>query len=141
MSSLEKRAWLSLISMFPAYLAYFTVVISLPSLLPGMLQQISWLAIIACIHAVIYLAGYMVFKRQERMDHLLSDERDHAIEGRATRIAYFLLMAGMILVGAVMPFEKSGWDIANTALLVVVLCESLRDLLIIRGYRTPRFAH
>ena len=35
----------------------------------------------------------------------------------------------------------SGWKIANTALLFIVLSEALRGALTVRGYRTPRPAH
>jgi len=81
-------------------------------------------------------------KRQERGEPLLLDERDRAIDGRATRTAYFVMLTGMIVVGVVMPFSDSGWKLTNTALLAIVLAETVRYALIVAGYRrTPRLAH
>ena len=47
-----------------------------------------------------------------------------------------------IVVGVVMPFSDSGWKLTNTALLAIVLAETVRDALMIAGYRRrPRLAH
>lgn len=80
-------------------------------------------------------------KWQERGEPLLLDERDHAIDVLATRTPYFVMLTGMIVVGAVMLFSDSGWKITNTALLAIVLAETARYALIVAGYRrTPRLA-
>jgi hypothetical protein len=47
----------------------------------------------------------------------------------------------MIVVGMVMPFNKSGWEVVNTALLFIVLTEAIRNALIVIAYRRPRLAH
>lgn len=44
-------------------------------------------------------------------------------------------MAGMILVGMVMPFEAQSWRIANTALLALVIAESVRYAVVLLSYR------
>jgi hypothetical protein len=88
-----------------------------------------------------YIAGELVFRYRHREEGLQQDERDDAIDARATRAAYFLLLAGAILTGMVMPFTDSGWKVANTALLFIVLSETLRVALTVRGYRRPRMAH
>ena len=119
MSSLEKRAWLALWSMCPVYCVYFAIQIWWPALLPTFLDRIACLALVASVHAVGYVAGLAVIKRRERDENLLDDERDRAIDGRATRTAYFVLLTGMIVVGMVMPFNNGGWKLVNTALLVL----------------------
>lgn len=142
MSSLEKRAWLALWSQCPPYLVYFTIQLAFPGLLPTMLDRIACLAIVASAHAVAYLTGLLLMKRQERGEPLLQDERDRAIDARATRSAYFVMLTGMLVVGVVMPFSDTGWKITNTALLAIVLAETVRYALIVLGYRrTPRLAH
>ena len=141
MSSLEKRAWLALWSMCPVYCIYFAIQIGFPNLLPTMLERIACLAVVASLHAVGYVSGLLLIKRREAGEPLLEDERDRAIDGRATRMAYFVLITGMIVVGVVMPFNNSGWKLVNTALLAIVLAETVRYALILIGYRQPRLAH
>ncbi len=141
MSSLEKRAWLSLLSMCPGYLVYFAIQVGWPALLPTMLDRFAALALAASVHAVAYVAGLLVIRHRERAESLHEDERDRAIDGRATRAAYFMLLTGMIVVGMVMPFTRGGWDVVNAALLVIVLAETLRYALIVTGYRRPRLAY
>ena len=141
MSSLEKRAWLSLWSMCPAYLLYFTIQIGYPSLFTTLLERIACLAAVASFHAVVYVAGLIAMKRRETKDESFDDERDRAIDARATRTAYFVLLTGIILVGMVMPFSSSGWEIVNSALFMIVLAEATRYALMVVGYRRPRLAY
>jgi len=142
MSSLEKRAWLTLWSQCPPYLVYFLIQAVWPNWLTTFQQRIACLAVVAGVHAIAYVAGLLWMKRQERGEPLLLDERDRAIDGRATRTAYFVMLTGMIVVGVVMPFSDSGWKLTNTALLAIVLAETVRYALIVAGYRrTPRLAH
>ncbi len=141
MSSLEKRAWLTLWSMCPVYVVYFAIQIGFPALLSTMLERIVCLAAVASLHALAYVIGLLLLKRREAGDSLLEDERDRAIDGRATRTAYFILLTGMLVVGVVMPFNNGGWKLVNTALLAIVLAETVRHALIVLGYRRPRLAH
>jgi peptidoglycan/LPS O-acetylase OafA/YrhL len=64
-----------------------------------------------------------------------ADERDVAIDQRATRVAYHLLMVGMILVGCVMPFSESGWKLFHAAVLAIAVAEIVRHGLIVSLYR------
>jgi uncharacterized membrane protein len=135
MSSLESRAWLTLWGMCPAYLVYFAVQIAVPGWPGTVLGRFAVLAAVACTHAAIYLAGLAVFKLRERGEGLLNDERDRAIDARGTRSAYFVLLAGTVVVGMMMPFRQSGWALVNAALLAIVLAETTRNVLIVMGYR------
>ena len=56
-------------------------------------------------------------------------------------LAIFVLLAGTMLTGMIMPFTESGWKVANTALLFIVASETLRSALTVRGYRRPVLAH
>lgn len=142
MSPLEKRAWLALWSQCPPYAVYFLVLAAWPMWLTTFLERIAFLAIVAGAHAIAYLIGLTLLKRQERGEELLLDERDHAIDARATRVAYFVMLVGMIVVGVVMPFSDADWKITNTALFAIVLAETVRYALIVLGYRkVPRLAH
>lgn len=141
MSSLEKRAWLTLFSMCPPYLVYFAVQLAFPEALPTMGTRIGCLAAVATLHAVIYLTGHLAMRRKERLEPMTEDERDRTIDGRATRTAYFTLLAGIILVGVVMPFGHGGWDLVNATLLAIVVAEAVRHVRILFGYHAPRHAH
>lgn len=141
MSSLEKRAWLMLCSMIPPYLVYFVIQFAFPSLVSDLPTHLICLAFAAGIHALLYLSGWLVLKRQEFGNELIEDERDQAIDARATRAGYFLLIIGMIVVGVLMPFSSSGWKIINSALLFIILAESLRYVLIALSYRSTRRAN
>jgi uncharacterized membrane protein len=142
MSPLENRAWLMLGSLCPIYLVYFTLQLIQPAWLDGMPRRIACLAAAAGLHGVICVVGLLVLLAKERGQGLLADERDRTIEANATRIAYYVLMTGAVLVGMVMPFTKTGWSLVNAALLSIVLAEALRNLLIVRGYRgSPALAH
>ncbi|MBY0421480.1 MAG: DUF2178 domain-containing protein [Parvularculaceae bacterium] len=138
MAAFEKRAWLKLFSMGPAYAVYFAIQRLHPEWLATMLDRISVLAAVACVHAAIYVIGLLAIKAGERGEPLVADERDHAIDGRSSRAAYYLMIFGVILVGMVLPFDKSGWEIVNSALAVIVAAETLRSLLTIAGYRRRR---
>ncbi len=141
MSSIEKRAWLTLWTMCPVYLVYFTIQAGFPELTPTMLSHVGLLALVAGLHALGYVAGLLAMKIRGRDEGPDEDERDRAIDARATRAAYFLLLAGTILVGMVMPFSDSGWKVVDTALLFIVLSETLRVAMTLRGYHQPRLAH
>lgn len=137
MSPLEQRAWLTLWTMCPVYLVYFTIQVASPQLTPTPLSRFGLLALVAGLHAVGYVAGLLVMRIRDRDDGPEVDERDRAIDARATRAAYFLLLTGTIVVGMVMPFTDRGWTVANAALMFIVLSETLRVILTVRGYRQP----
>ena len=142
MSSLEKRAWLALWSQCPPYVVYFLIQGAWPNWLTTFLERIACLAVVASVHAIAYLIGLAVLKRQERGEPLLQDERDRAIDARATRSAYFVMLTGLIVVGVVMPFSDHGWKLVNSALFFIVLAEAVRYALIVAGYRRGlRLAH
>lgn len=78
---------------------------------------------------IALLARYLV-RPQEQMD-----ERDRLIAARSCSVAYGVLMAGMCVVGVVMPFNKSGWDIIHAALLFIALAEIVQHGFIVFSYR------
>ena len=44
-------------------------------------------------------------------------------------------MAGMILVGVVMPFTESGWAITNAALFMIIVAEVVYYGIVVFSYR------
>ncbi|HWE98903.1 MAG TPA: hypothetical protein VG248_03820 [Caulobacteraceae bacterium] len=136
MSLLERRAWLALWSMCPPYAVYFAVQTVLPGRSGTMWERIGWLAAAAAIHLTVFAAGSLWFRAREgRGDGVFTDERDLAIEARACRSAYQLLLFGAVGAGMMLPFKAAGWQIVNASLMFIVLAEMLRNGLIVHGYR------
>jgi hypothetical protein len=143
MSPLESRAWLQLWAMGLPYTVYFTLQLARPEWFDrlNLIERLACFGAAALTHLAITAVGRLVLKLRESGEHLLADERDRAIENRATLASYYALMAGIILAGVVMPFYDHGWNIVNTSLLAIVLAEMLRHMLIALAYRrATRFA-
>lgn len=138
MSYREKIAWLSLLAMAVAYGPYFKLVPSSPSSwepLPH-LHPLGLFALASIVRMLILGAGYLYLwlctPREERPP---LDERDRAIEHRSIGAAYYVLIAGMILVGCFMPFSSTGWTIVNAAIFWIVAAEVVHYGVVVASYR------
>ena len=129
----EKQAWLALSVMVVAYGAYFALVAASQR---SMLDMLLLFGGVAIAQAVIMIVGSILLAVQTGKEaRAKADERDRAIDRRGTRIAYFVLLTGMIVVGIVMPFSKQGWQISNAALLALVAAEIVRYGVVVASYR------
>lgn len=133
----EKIAWLTLGSMVVAYGCYFTwLAFRLQHGEPPLLDMLLPFGIIAGTQGIVVMIATIVLTSRARRDGQdQADERDRAIARRGATAAYYALLAGMILVGVIMPFSDPAWRIVNTALLAIVLAEAIRLILIILSYR------
>jgi drug/metabolite transporter (DMT)-like permease len=103
---------------------------------PTFLFQITALAAALLIMAVVAGLSALISRVRHRdRANTQPDERDRLIELRSSKVSYYVLMVGIIIVGCVMPFEASGWDIVNTAVLAIAVAEVTGCLLTVRGYR------
>ena len=138
MSYREKIAWLSLIAMVVAYGPYFKFAAKDPAPWEPFpqLHPLGLFALVSLVRMLILGAGYLYLRldtpREERPP---LDERDRAIEHRSVNAAYYVLMAGMILVGCFMPFSASGWTIVNAAIFWIVTAEVLHYGVVVASYR------
>jgi len=138
MSYREKIAWLALIAMAVAYGPYFVLATKGPipwEPLPH-LHPLGLFALVSIARMLILGAGYLYLRlgspRDERTPR---DERDRAIEHRSLSAAYYVLMAGMILVGCFMPFSSTGWTIVNAAIFWIVAAEVVHYGVVVGSYR------
>lgn len=101
-------------------------------------------AIAAGVSAAVHLLGRLWLRRTpvhggpgaaDSAATPIMDERDRAIDRRSVGAAYGVLMAGLIVVGCVMPFQKSGWSLVNAAVAAVVLAEGVRYGVAVWCYR------
>jgi hypothetical protein len=134
----EKTAWLMLIAMAVSFGPYFTLVATrFPAggAMPD-LRQLGLFAVAALVQLLILGIGQWYLGRSAPQDaRLPPDERDQAIQRRAISAAYYVLIAGMIVVGCVMPFNASGWAIINAALLMIVVAEGIHYGVVVVSYR------
>ncbi|WP_138758980.1 hypothetical protein [Modestobacter altitudinis] len=133
----EKIAWLSLIAIALTLGPYFVrAAVSPPSSdLPG-LDYLVLFAIAALAQALLIGSGRWYLRHRSPLDaRTPPDERDRAIDRHSVAAAYYVLVVGVILVGVVMPFNNSGWDIINAALFAVTLAEVVHYACVVTSYR------
>jgi nitrate/nitrite transporter NarK len=137
MSVRERFSWV-LSALTPVYGLYFGAVLLLRSQGEiANLTEFGLLSAAALAQAIILGAGALLMRaRSGRGDRAKPDERDRAIEHRATTAAYYVLIAGMIVVGCVMPFSHNGWEIVRAAVLAIVIAELVHHGLVVRAYRS-----
>jgi hypothetical protein len=134
----EKTAWLSLFAMILTFGPYFTIVAlrSRPGDPMPNLRQLGLFAIAAIVQMLILSIGHLYLRSGSAHDARTPlDERDQAIMRRSISSAYYVLIAGMILVGCVMPFNSSGWSIINAALFMIIAAELVHYGVVVFSYR------
>jgi hypothetical protein len=134
----EKTAWLSLVAMVVTFGPYFaaTATRALPGEPMPDLRQLGWLAVTATIQMLILGVGHLYLRRGSSEEARMPlDERDQAITRRSVSSAYYFLIAGMILVGCVMPFNSGGWSIINAALFMIIAAEVVHYGVVVLSYR------
>jgi hypothetical protein len=134
----EKIAWLSLVAMAVTFGPYFAVAAAGPfqhEALPN-LGQLGLFAAAAIAQMLVLGAGHLYLRRMSPEDaHTPPDERDRAIMHRSISSAYYVLIAGMIVVGCIMPFSSSGWAIIDAALVTIVAAEVVHYSVVVFSYR------
>lgn len=138
MSHREKVAWLSLLAMALTFGPYFllTALAPLPESPLASPHGLGRFAVTAVAQMLLLGGGHLLLRlRAPQEARVPADERDRAIERRAMRAAYYVLITGMIVVGVVMPFERSGWALVNAALAGIVLAEVVHYGVAVWSYR------
>jgi hypothetical protein len=133
----EKIAWLAMAGMAIAYGGFFAAVALAERMGPvSLLLFLGLFAAASVIRMLIEGIGRFVIAARSGADaRAPTDERDRAIARRGAAIAYFVLMAGMILVGMVMPFSAGGMRIVGAALLSLVVAELVHYGVMVFSYR------
>jgi len=132
----EKTTWLIVVSMIAAYTLYFGLIIGGHPAGREMFAMLWLFGGIAATQALVVIAGYVVLAMTTpKAERRRPDERDRAISRRGAAAAYYVLMAGTIMVGVVMPFTDTGVTIANAALFAIVLAELVHATTVLVSYR------
>lgn len=132
----EKTTWLIVVSMAVAYTLYFGLIIGGHPAGREMFPMLWLFGGVAATQALVVIAGHAVLAMTTpKAERRRPDERDRAISRRGAAAAYYVLMAGTIATGVVMPFTDTGVTIANTALFAIVLAELVHATTMLVSYR------
>jgi hypothetical protein len=133
----EKMAWLTLVTMLAAYGTYFGIVGPAVGFGEVRMPDIVWsFGPVAAAHAIVVIVGAIFIAVTAKKEaQARADERDRAIARRGATSGYYVLIVGMIVVGGIMPFSEAPWKIVNTALLAIVLAETVNNVVVLLSYR------
>lgn len=124
------RVWL--MTMLVTYGAYFAAVVAMGE--AGFWSQMAaFIATVIVQVAALGIAGAIMELRHKGGPK--ADERDRAIDQRATRTAYHVLMAGVIILACVMPFSETGWRLFHAGVFAIAMAEIVRHGQIVLLYR------
>lgn len=133
----ERTAWAWLICLLivpTLYFAWFRYLNLMPDSTD--LGRLANLAVPLVIMALVALGVKLVnIRNAHKLGNDILDERDQLIEARASAVAYQILMAGIILVGFVMPFSATRWELIDTTFFAIVVAECVHSALMLRAYR------
>jgi hypothetical protein len=134
----EKIAWLSLVGMAVCYGPYFAFTHQSPLLdqpLPNFLLMTLFAAAAGGNAVWVLLGRFLVQRTTPRDERGAADERDQAVDRRASTVAYYVLIGLALYVGCYLPFVRTGWHIVNSMVASVVIAEMVRHAMIVAGYR------
>lgn len=136
MTYTEKKAWLTLVAMLLAYSLYFGLILAGHPAGSDRFAMLWLFGTIAATQAVVVIVGHIwlaIAARKQPQSRI--DERDRAIAARGTRVGYYVLLTGTIIVGVVMPFTDPPMHIVNSALFAIVVAETVGLLVVVTSYR------
>jgi len=136
MTYTEKKAWLTLVAMLLAYSLYFGLILAGHPAGSEHFAMLWLFGTIAATQAMVVIIGHVwLAVAARKLPRARVDERDRAIAARGTRIGYYVLLTGTIVVGVVMPFTDPPMHIVNSALFAIVVAETAGLLVVVTSYR------
>jgi hypothetical protein len=126
-----------MVAMVVTFGPYFTLVAmhAIPHAALPNVRQLFVFGITAMTQALIIGAGHLYFRRSSPENaRMPPDERDRAIMRRSITSAYYVLIAGMMMVGVMMPFNSSGGKIVNAALFMIITAEVVHYGVVVASY-------
>jgi hypothetical protein len=138
MLPIERTAWAWVICLLIVPATYFIVTSKFNTSHENMdLEKLKYLAVALLVMATtaigIRIYNYMLRAKDGSTS---VDERDHRFEQIGVNKAYPILMGGMILVGFVMPFKSTQWEMIDAAFFAIVLAELVHYGYVLKAYRS-----
>lgn len=136
----EKTTWLELTGLLLCFGSYFVFLIATPQFYNWrILDQIKPLAILGSLNAIIVLVGHVwLIRTHPKADGHGKDERDVAIDAKATHLSYQILIYSMLFVGGILPFTEGAWKVANCTMFAICIAEISRGVSTLLAYRRQR---
>lgn len=132
----EKIAWVMLAALPLSIAGFLAFAVTQPAgALPNLPLLGAFAVAMTAQAAVVILAHVGLRMASPKEARAKPDEWDRAVAGRGAVIGYYVMMAGVIVVGIVMPFTHAGWDIVFGALVTIVAAEAARYGTIVISYR------
>lgn len=137
MSEREQFSWVWLGSLTLFYGGYFVVISILEAAGEvGLFTRLGLLTAAAAASGIALGLNALVTRNSREPGELTApDERDRAIRSHARSVAYGVLLVGMILVGCVMPFGATEWEIVQATIFVIVIAEIVSSAVVVASYR------
>lgn len=134
----EKIAWLMLIALPLTLAAYVALLLDLaPGLgrAPTDSERAAAFVLLVFAQAVVIGLGRLALRLTSPADARLPlDERDSAIARRAVSAAYYVLISGTVVAGAV-SFNSRGWGMVNVIVSILTLAELVHYGVTVVSYR------
>lgn len=129
------RVWaIALMVIFTAYFGTLTVLAGQGVALTFM-DRIIMLAVALGSLGVVAFATYCWHWLRRSPDDA-TDERDLQIDRRASQIAYYVLMGGIVYAGVYLPFKaQDPWEVVHASLFFIAVSGITHSVLVIRYYR------
>ncbi len=127
MSFRYKSALLSLASLLILYGYYFARVISEFASRAHVVDQVVLLVGIVVAIVVVQVVGHAILALTSADRYGPMDERERAIDRKATGVGYYLLIVTSLGAGLTLHFGAGKADMANAILAAVVLAECVRQ--------------
>jgi hypothetical protein len=127
MSYREKSAWISFVLILVLLGAYFWNVSGVAAgtleFRAGLRLQVGLLIAFVVLEVVLHLVAAMQAPNEARAPR---DEREQLIDMRATRIAFYVLVAGVLAAVSLMLVTSSAWVVGQHVLLVVMFAHLVK---------------
>jgi hypothetical protein len=124
MSFREKSAWITLVTVLLCFGVYFGAVIARHASggwLPPLLQLHWLLASVIALVALQLGLTFLAARTTPRDERAPADERERQIQWRSHTLGYYVLMVLALMLFVPVHFGHSALDMANFALLAVVV--------------------
>lgn len=137
MLPIERTAWAWFICLLIVPSTYFILSFNMPIQSDGLdFMRLKYLSVALISMALVAISIRIYNYTTKAKDGSPPiDERDQLIELKGVSKGYPILIVGIIIVGFVMPFNSSKWEMIDTAFFSIVVAEIVHYGFVLLAYR------